>query len=45
MSLIEYFQNRQKDILDNIRAVVETESPSYDEAGSRAVVDLLEAQS
>lgn len=44
MNLIEHFQNRQSEILAIVRAVVETESPSYDEAGSRAVADLLEAQ-
>lgn len=44
MSVLEYFQNKQTDIVRKIREVVETESPSSDEAGSRAVVDLLAAQ-
>jgi glutamate carboxypeptidase len=44
MNALEYFQNRLETIVEIIRAVVETESPSRDEAGSRAVVDLLEAQ-
>lgn len=41
--LIEYFQNRHAEILTVIRTVVEIESPSYDVAGSLAVVDVLEA--
>jgi len=44
MSLVEYFRERQEEIIGRIRAVVETESPSRDTVGSRAVVDLLEAQ-
>src|SRR5882762_7395788 len=35
------FSERQPQLLSLIRAIVETESPSGDEAGSRAVVDLL----
>ncbi len=35
------FRERQGELLSLIRAIVETESPSGDEAGSRAVVDLL----
>lgn len=35
------FQERQPQLVSLIRAIVETESPSGDEAGSRAVVDLL----
>jgi glutamate carboxypeptidase len=35
------FRDRQPQILSLIRALVEAESPSGDEAGSRAVVDLL----
>ena len=35
------FRERQDRIVSLIRALVETESPSGDEAGSRAVVDLL----
>lgn len=37
----EVLQSRQTEIEEFIRALVETESPSGDEAGSRAVVDLL----
>jgi glutamate carboxypeptidase len=44
MSLVKYFRERQDEIIGRIRAVVEVESPSRDIAGSRAVVDLLEAQ-
>ncbi len=39
--LQERFRMRQSQIVSLIRALVETESPSGDEAGSRAVVDLL----
>ena len=35
------FRERQPQLLSLIRAIVETESPSGDEAGSRAVVKLL----
>jgi glutamate carboxypeptidase len=35
------FRDRQSQILSLMRELVETESPSGDEAGSRAVVDLL----
>jgi glutamate carboxypeptidase len=44
MNATAYFNNRQSEIVRHIRPVVETESPSRDEAGSRAVADLLEAQ-
>lgn len=37
----ELLKSRQTEIETFIRALVETESPSGDEAGSRAVVDLL----
>ncbi len=37
----EVLKSRQTEIEEFIRALVETESPSGDEAGSRAVVDLL----
>ncbi len=37
----DFIHARQADIEGFIRALVETESPSGDEAGSRAVVDLL----
>ena len=39
--LSEYFLNRQDEIVASIRALVETESPSGDEAGSTAVVSIL----
>jgi glutamate carboxypeptidase len=39
--LNEYFSGRQKEIVGFVRALVETESPSGDEAGSKAVVSLL----
>jgi glutamate carboxypeptidase len=37
-----YFSERQVEMLSFVRALVETESPSGDEEGSRAVVSLLE---
>ena len=37
----EVLKSRQTEIEEFIRALVETESPSGDEAGSRSVVDLL----
>lgn len=40
-SLDDYFKRRQPEILSLTRALVETESPSGDEAGSKAVVALL----
>lgn len=40
-SLLTYFSEREDDILASIRELVELESPSGDEAGSRAVVELL----
>lgn len=39
--LLSYFKSRQENILTLIRALVETESPSRDEDGSRAVVSFL----
>ena len=39
----EYFAKRQREILALTRALVETESPSGDEAGSKAVVSMLAA--
>ncbi|MDQ3800829.1 MAG: M20 family metallopeptidase [Acidobacteriota bacterium] len=39
--LLEFFQNRQPQILDSIHRFVEIESPSYDLEGSRAAVDFL----
>ena len=40
-SLLAYFSERKDEMLAFIRMLVELESPSGDEAGSRAVVDLL----
>ncbi|MBV9959466.1 MAG: hypothetical protein JO360_13660, partial [Acidobacteria bacterium] len=40
-SLLEYFEGRREELLALVRALVETESPSGDVAGSRAVVGLL----
>jgi glutamate carboxypeptidase len=42
--LLDYFQNRQPQILNLIREIVEIESPSLDLCGSRAVVDWIAAQ-
>ncbi|HEX5887224.1 MAG TPA: M20 family metallopeptidase [Pyrinomonadaceae bacterium] len=39
--IFERFQTRQADIESFMRALVEVESPSGDEEGSRAVVDLI----
>jgi glutamate carboxypeptidase len=39
--IYEVLKSRQTEIEEFIRALVETESPSGDETGSRAVVDLL----
>lgn len=39
--LLTYFSERKVELLAFIRALVESESPSGDEAGSREVVDLL----
>ena len=38
---LEYFQNRQPEILNSIREIVEIESPSRNAAGSRAVVNWI----
>lgn len=40
-SLLEYFEGRREEVLALVRALVETESPSGDLAGSREVVTLL----
>ena len=40
-SLLKYFSGREGDILSLTRDLVELESPSGDESGSRAVVELL----
>jgi glutamate carboxypeptidase len=42
-ALSEYFHSRQDAVVAFARALVETESPSGDEAGSKAVVSLLAA--
>jgi len=42
-ALSNYFSERQQEIIAFVRALVETESPSGDEAGSKAVVSLLAA--
>ena len=39
--ILKQFQTRQSDIESFIRALVEVESPSGDEVGSRAIVELL----
>jgi glutamate carboxypeptidase len=39
--LLEFFQNRQTEILDSIHRFVEIESPSFDVEGSRAAVEFL----
>jgi glutamate carboxypeptidase len=43
-ALLEHFRARQSDVLALTRALVETESPSGDVEGSRAVVDLIIAE-
>ena len=43
-SLDAYFKRRQADILSFTRALVEVESPSGDETGSRAMVSLLASE-
>lgn len=40
-NILEFFQDRQNAMADSITELVEIESPSYDEAGSRAAVDFL----
>ncbi len=42
-ALSDYFHSRQDAVVAFSRALVETESPSGDEAGSKAVVSLLAA--
>lgn len=42
MNIAEYFQNKEAAIIEKIRQIVEIESPSYDEAGSKEVVDWIE---
>ena len=40
-NLFDYFQGRHETILTRIQELVDIESPSYDEAGSRQAVDFL----
>lgn len=42
--LLAYFQLRQEAIVRSIREIVDIESPSFDEARSRAVADWIEKQ-
>lgn len=42
MNIAEYFQNKEAEIIEKIRQIVDIESPSYDEAGSSQVVDWIE---
>lgn len=39
--LLHYFNERRDAMLDAIREIVEIDSPSYDESGSRSVADLV----
>ena len=39
--ILEYFQKRQSEIINSILTLVETESPSLDEEGSRAAVEVI----
>src|SRR5262245_59918872 len=41
MSIAEYFQAREAEIIENIRQLVDIESPSYDVEGSRKVADWI----
>lgn len=41
MNFAEYFQNKEAEIVEKIRQIVEIESPSYDEEGSQNVVDWI----
>jgi glutamate carboxypeptidase len=43
--LLEFFQSRERDILDSIHRFVEIESPSFDVEGSRRAVDYLVGES
>lgn len=40
--LLDHFQSRQESIIENIREIVEIESPSGDIDGNKSVVDLIE---
>lgn len=41
---LSFFESRQRHILQFVRELVEIESPSYDETGSRQIVALLESE-
>jgi glutamate carboxypeptidase len=41
---LSFFESRQRHILQFVRELVEIESPSYDETGSRQIVALIEAR-
>jgi hypothetical protein len=41
MAMRDFLSRRQDEIIGSIRKLIETESPSGDFEGSRAVVDLL----
>lgn len=41
MNFAEYFQNKEAEIVEKIRQIVDIESPSYDEEGSRNVVNWI----
>lgn len=42
--ILEYYQNNQESLLKLIREIVEIESPSFDETGSRMVVSWIEGE-
>lgn len=42
MNFVEYFQNKEAEIVEKIRQIVDIESPSYDEEGSRNVTVWIE---
>lgn len=42
--ILEYFESRRDIIVDEIREIVDIESPSHDSERSRAVVDSVESQ-
>jgi glutamate carboxypeptidase len=42
--LLQFFNNRQSEILGFLRELVETESPSNDVAGSSSIVNLIERE-
>lgn len=44
MNFAEYFLNKEAEIVEKIRQIVEIESPSYDVEGSREVIDWIEKE-